>query len=198
MNLQLLNHIKSCESKKARSFIDGILAQHNNAYGKALVRVMLHDAAEELNKAIPAFYTDISELDDLLFSENEENGLYKAIFSLCSTMHQAKIKDEEMLYHKAESIIQKSYSNQMLSAALVSKALEISPSVFSILFKKYSEEDFPSYVNRLRTEKSVDYLLSSTDTIESIAKAVGYSCTESYIRAFKRYKKVTPGAFRNL
>ena len=126
MNLQLLNHIKSCESKKARSFIDGIVAQHNNAYGKALVRVMLHDAAEELNKAIPAFYTDISELDDLLFSENEENGLYKAIFSLCSTMHQAKIKDEEMLYHKAESIIQKSYSNQMLSAALVSKALEIS------------------------------------------------------------------------
>ena len=197
--LKLIDFIEKSETMKARSLIEDIISsQKNSEYSKALVRVMLHMAAEKLNERTGGFYVDISKLDLVLFSSDEISAVYEAIAFLHGEMLRAKAGNEKMLYEKAIGLILKSYTDQQLSAAMVSKALGITPSSFSVLFKKYAGEGFLEYVNRLRIKKSIELLLNSDESVASVAKSVGYTCTESYIRTFKKLKGVTPGAYRHL
>jgi len=199
MNTEVfIKYIKGLESAKARSFVEEILESgQNEAYLKALVRVIIHKAAEELNKIENSFYTDISELDEILFSTDENSAAYGAIDYLCKRWRQAALKDEKMLCEKAVSYIDFNYADQRLSASMLAKMLGITPSAFSVVFRKHSRMGFAEYVNRMRIEKSIE-LLNSDMPVAAVSKAVGYSCTESFIRAFKRYKSITPGTFRHL
>lgn len=197
--LKLADLLEKSETIKARRLIEEIVSsQKNSDYSKALVRVIIHMAAENLNERTGGFYADISKLDLILFSSADISAAYEAIAFLHNEMLRAKAGNDKMLYEKAIGIILKSYTDQQFSASMVSKALGITPSAFSVLFKKHAGEGFSEYVNRLRIEKSTKLLLNSDETVASVAKDVGYTSSESYIRAFKKLKGVTPGAYRHL
>ena len=197
--LKLADLIEKSETMKARRLVEEIISSHESSeYSKALVRVIIHMAAEKLNERTGGFYADISKLDLILFSSADISAVHEAIAFLHNEMLRAKEGNEKMLYEKAIKIILKSYPDQQFSASVVSKALGITPSAFSVLFKKYAGEGFSEYINRLRIEKSTELLLNSDEAVAAVSKAVGYTSAESYIRTFKKFKGVTPGAYRHL
>jgi AraC-like DNA-binding protein len=55
---------------------------------------------------------------------------------------------------------------------------------------------FTTIVNEIRYELAKTQLLHSSDTIEEIARALGFSTQESFIKAFCRWSDMTPGEFR--
>lgn len=78
----------------------------------------------------------------------------------------------------------------------MSKLSGFSPSYFSRTFHKAMDENFVSYVNRVKIEYAVDMLKSGNKSINTIAENLGYTDASYFIKVFKRYTGSTPLAFR--
>ena len=55
---------------------------------------------------------------------------------------------------------------------------------------------FSAIADEVRLELASQQLLYSSDTIEEIARALGFSTQESFIKAFCRWSDMSPGEFR--
>lgn len=80
----------------------------------------------------------------------------------------------------------------------VADHLNISYSYLSKIFRSITGETLTDYLNRVRIEKSKEYLSNTFLTLNEISEKVGYNNAQSYQRFFKRYVNITPGDYRKL
>lgn len=73
----------------------------------------------------------------------------------------------------------------------------LSPSYFSISFKKQMGTPPNTFLNTLRIEKAKDLLFSQNIPITSIAPLVGFEDPLYFSRVFKRFTGMSPRQFRN-
>ena len=78
----------------------------------------------------------------------------------------------------------------------MSKLSGFSPSYFSRSFRKAMDENFVSYVNRIKIEHAVDMLKNGNKSINTIAEDLGYTDASYFIKVFKRYTGTTPLSYR--
>ena len=78
----------------------------------------------------------------------------------------------------------------------MSKLSGLSPSYFSRTFRKAMDENFVSYVNRVKIERAVDLLKNGNKSINAIADGLGYTDASYFIKVFKRYTGTTPLSYR--
>ena len=78
----------------------------------------------------------------------------------------------------------------------MSQLSSLSPSYFSRTFRKVMDENFVSYVNRIKVERAVDLLRNGNKSINVIAEMLGYTDASYFIKVFKRYTGTTPLSFR--
>ena len=78
----------------------------------------------------------------------------------------------------------------------MSKLSGLSPSYFSRTFRKAMDENFVSYVNRIKIEHAVDLLKNGNKSINAIADGLGYTDASYFIKVFKRYTGTTPLSYR--
>ena len=67
---------------------------------------------------------------------------------------------------------------------------------FIRIFKKELGETPYEFINRFRVNHSKTLLTESGQAIETIARMVGFSDTNNYIIAFRKYTGMTPGQYR--
>ncbi len=72
----------------------------------------------------------------------------------------------------------------------------LSKSYFSQLFKEITGECFSDYLQKVRVEKACDLLLSSGDTIQTIAEKTGFTDMKFFYNVFKKYTGKVPGEYR--
>lgn len=87
------------------------------------------------------------------------------------------------------------YTDPNLSIAAVAAQFSLSPSYFSLYFKRHMNCSPLDYVNARRVER-VRELLSTDMPIKTIAHEVGYFDTRPTIRYFKRSEGITPAEYR--
>lgn len=75
--------------------------------------------------------------------------------------------------------------------------LSLNKSYFCSLFKKETGYTFSSFLNKLRVEKSKEFLLENDDSILDVALSVGYNNHTYYSAIFKKYNGVTPKEYRH-
>lgn len=56
--------------------------------------------------------------------------------------------------------------------------------------------NFLDYLNRHRIEKSRQLLQMTDMTVEEIGFRTGFSSAKNFIRVFKKYMEISPGAYR--
>ncbi len=92
--------------------------------------------------------------------------------------------------------IETNYSDPMLNATSISDYFGIHLSYLSRLFRESQGVKLIDYIHSVRVQHAKQILSTNTDTIESVARQVGYLNSLTFTRAFKRCTGVTPGVYR--
>lgn len=110
-----------------------------------------------------------------------------------SYYHNNKVKQ---LISPAISYIEKNY-NSNFDLNFLAELCQISNSYLSRLFKKAIGCNFAHYVNLVRISHAKDLLVSTNQSITSMAIDLGYEDAGYFIKVFKRIEKLTPNEYRN-
>ena len=86
-------------------------------------------------------------------------------------------------------------NNKCLTLGQCAESLEISARSMQRRLRTIGVT-FSTLIDEVRYDLAKDKLLHSHDTIEEIAKGLGFSTQESFIRAFYRWSSISPGQFR--
>jgi len=163
-------------------------------------------SGEQLEELIREVNCSINRVKQLYF-EDDESIDYKIIgftvksffeyvrdfiFSACESI---KNFDENNLSEKFKNIIKyinEHYSDYDLSLGTLAEAFELNDITYiSKQFKRITNENFSSYLERIRIEKACE-MLDEKHQIKEIAKQVGYLSDVSFRRAFKKRMGISP------
>ncbi|MCS4486113.1 helix-turn-helix transcriptional regulator [Staphylococcus americanisciuri] len=83
-----------------------------------------------------------------------------------------------------------------VSLKVLSEHFYVSQSYISILFNKYLNYSFKTFFLTLKVGYSLHSLLTTNDTIQSIAAQYGFSNYSNYSKIFKSYIEISPADYR--
>ena len=104
------------------------------------------------------------------------------------------LRKNSVLYPAIEYI--HSHPKEHCSMKAMASLCHLSDSYFSRLFLKEMGENFLTYLNRCKVERSKVLLQESQMSISQIALELGFSDTSHYTRIFKRFEGITPTVYR--
>lgn len=76
--------------------------------------------------------------------------------------------------------------------------LGLNKSYFCSLFKKETGYTFTNFLNKVRIEKSKEYLSENSMSILDIAVSVGFNSQNYYTMAFKKFNNLTPNEYKKI
>ena len=104
-------------------------------------------------------------------------------------------KGNSQIITSALRYIHRNYQNK-LSLQEVSEELHVNSSYFSALFRQEISMTFTDYLNQLRIGQACHLLTDTEMSIMEIAAAVGFDDQSYFTRVFRKYKGITPHAYR--
>lgn len=114
------------------------------------------------------------------------------------SLHSGKSNKKRQLVERAKKFIDENYNDPELNLSTTANAIFLSPSYFSVLFKKETGETFIDYITKTRMEKSKELLRLEDLKAYEIAQKVGYNDPHYFSIAFKKYTGYTPSKYRQL
>jgi two-component system response regulator YesN len=114
---------------------------------------------------------------------------------IMSTEFDRSLGDNELL-DKAIEYIHEHYT-QELTLKHVADHIHISRNYFSILFKKYLQQNFIDYVIELRIKKAKQLLQNSRLKVYEVADQSGFKDVKYFSKLFKRITGYSPGDYRS-
>lgn len=130
-------------------------------------------------------------------SQNEYFRRLRSIcFEICKQIHQNKSVQHGRLIERIQQYIQENYMDSGLGLSRISSEFRISEGYVSSIFKEQSSVNFADYVESLRIDKACQLLKENRYTINEISEFVGYNSVQSFRRAFKRVKGISPKEYR--
>lgn len=127
------------------------------------------------------------------FDVNELRGRVKAILKEKSSQ-DCHSRDPKTQVERIRQFVQRNYTNASLH--YIAQEMCLTPQYVGRLFTKYEKDGFRGYKLKVRMEKAIDLLTRSSLDISEIAYQMGYENPESFMRAFKKYVKESPSAYR--
>ena len=101
-----------------------------------------------------------------------------------------------VLAERLDRYLEKHFQKKSLSLGDLCESFRISPSYITRLFREHVGMSFRKRLNSYRVEKA-KYLLRTTDqTVDCIARDVGFSNHARLTEAFHRFEGMPPGRFR--
>ncbi|MGN0906030.1 MAG: helix-turn-helix transcriptional regulator, partial [Bullifex sp.] len=102
---------------------------------------------------------------------------------------------DEIVLDKMRAFIYENYSDNIMLID-IAEHLGITPKYCSALFKKLSNENFKTFLNQYRIDRACEFIRDNPDIkVADLAQQVGFNSANTFIRVFKTYKGITPGAF---
>ncbi len=131
----------------------------------------------------PVLYTIIQEF--ILFTQRITNYVKRE--------QQAAVADYTEL---AVAFIEKNYADADLTLQTTAAALNISPNYLSTMFSKKRGIPFKKFVQQYRLQLAANDLIQSTQSIASIAEAVGFVDNNYFSKVFRSHYQLTPYRYR--
>ncbi|MBO9608856.1 MAG: helix-turn-helix domain-containing protein [Paenibacillaceae bacterium] len=147
--------------------------------------------------ALPAIRANIKGFIKI---EEAERPIRTILQRLSETFQlQKNQKESHKLILQIKQYIETHYDNPDLSLNHISDTFSLHMKTVSRLFKEEFGENFVDYVAKVRMEEAKRLLAAdSPDSVQDIARKVGYTHAITFIRVFKKWEGTTPGDYRKL
>jgi AraC family transcriptional regulator of adaptative response / methylphosphotriester-DNA alkyltransferase methyltransferase len=99
------------------------------------------------------------------------------------------------LVQSAKTLLEENYADKF-SIQEIAERLYVNKSYLARTFKEITGVTMLEYHNRLRCERSKEYLRNPDYNLAYISSMIGYSSSSHYIRNFKKYCGCTPMEYR--
>jgi len=116
---------------------------------------------------------------------------------LCGEIQKKKTCNRNKLIQKIVNYINEQYMDSNIGLSLIASKFNISEGYVSTIFKGDMGVNFTDYVEKVRIDCACELLENSNYTISDIAEQIGYNSVQSFRRAFKKVKGVSPKELRN-
>lgn len=134
--------------------------------------------------------------DENISSDELRENVQHALFILCEDFSETLKKQRNPYIMAAQEYIKQNYSSPELTLEGIAEYLKIAPNYLSTIFSKNLGKRLFEYINEYRLEQSIELLLNTTKSINDIGEESGFGSSRNYIRIFKKYKGLPPGAYR--
>ena len=111
------------------------------------------------------------------------------------TIIQTSVSENESLMQDAAAYIDQNFMRD-LSVNELAEIFHISPSYFSILFKRMKQETFLKYLTRVRMIKAKELLLDRKLSVQTVAEMVGYQSARYFTKLFHDSFGIYPSYYR--
>ena len=217
-NLELMNYTFSDE----RMLINEIIAENDDAIG-LFDEIVARNFSDErrlspseaarftyamIGTAVRVFQELKESPETLLGHEVDFSSLFKEkdhyiaidrIRSILAETIDAKKEksgeEDDLMIGRMKEYIKDHYHENIMLIDL-SEKFNLTPKYCSTLFKKFSNDTFKNYLNQMRIEKACRILEKNPGMkIQDLSEKVGFSSSNSFIRAFSRVMGITPGTY---
>jgi len=167
-------------------FIDAVLATAN----------FIDDLGGDVNKIIP----EIEPVERLLTRIQTIDQIYEQtrvilIGALDFRDSRASGQYAKMI-SRARDYINSHYTDPGISLSAVAEYVNLSPSHFSAVFSRETEETYKEYLTRVRIDKAKELLRTTALKIFEISNRIGYSDPHYFSSVFKKVTGLSPTEFR--
>ncbi|WP_164716800.1 AraC family transcriptional regulator [Paenibacillus whitsoniae] len=203
---QFINLIKAGEAAKAEKLLDSIYEENYMArrISPELQRILLPSIAGTLLKLAQQAPELGRTLAQRLASAPPEGEDAAAAFAnlrdslrvACAHFQNGRSDQSERMLNNIRKHVRERFGDNMLSVNSIADQFGITPSYLSAFFKKASGQNVADFIAQIRIAEAKRMLAEPQLTIAQIATKVGYANDIGFIRFFKKYEGVTPGAYR--
>lgn len=92
----------------------------------------------------------------------------------------------------------KTHLDKDITLSSIAEHFSVSESHFSRMFKQKFGVNFLEYVNRQRIDNAKLLLDAEQRTVNEVARLVGFTNVQTFIRVFKNFEGMTPGVYQNM
>jgi hypothetical protein len=147
-----------------------------------------------------ALYSWAKHLQDEKHTQNPVEHLLIEVFNKYIKQKRGEKRKIPSWAMELKEIIQDQMdTNLSLNLKEISKGLSIHPAYLSREFSKYFDDlSFGEYIRKLRIEKAIELLRSSTYSLSEIAYLTGFSDQSHFTRIFKKHTGMQPSVYKKV
>lgn len=179
-----------CNSKYSGSEILQALRLVLNIYIVEMIQI-----GKPIYNSSDFFYSISDALNNLNTLDNIITFLNEEICNSFLLEIQNKEEDTNETIHMAKYYIDNNYAKNV-TLKEVAAYVGYNPNYFSTFFKQHSQESFNEYLTYRRIEAAKTLLISTNDTVDGIARSVGYNDPKYFYELFKKHTHITPSEYR--
>lgn len=154
---------------------------------------ILFNTEKSKNFLASSFISEINKAETVEGIKSRFYALFREIMQRNDNRKNAKADN---MYDKIKEYIDQRYCNPNISITFIASDLNFSPAYFGRLFKKYFGISFVDYLNKKRLEQAIELLLSTNDSIKTIAERVGFTNVTYFYKVFRKALGITPTEYR--
>lgn len=131
-----------------------------------------------------------------LYSSNDSIWVIKALRKILSdtieSRKEANTEENNQMIDAMKDFINQHYMENIMLVDL-SEKFNLTPKYCSYLFSQLSNDNFKTYLNKLRIEKACEMIDKDPNIkISYLSQITGFTNANTFIRVFSKYKGVTP------
>jgi AraC-like DNA-binding protein len=203
----LVDCILSGHMEKAEEIL-GIL-EKENCINRNLSRSQFMKLNRKVLDMIPQILKQDTSGKELLIwlnetvinQESSHEEYFKRLKQICQrACHQnveQKNRQRGQMIEEIMEYMKEHYMDSGMGLAQIGTVFRVSEGYLSSIFKEQAGVNFTDYLEGIRIEKACILLKDGRNTVNEIAERVGYNSVQSFRRAFKRVKGMSPREARD-